>query len=255
MSSTGPVTAALAGIPDGLRRPLIEEFNKLLRNFRESRWEPAELNGGRFSEIVYTILKGHVGASFASAPSKPRNMVDACRALESATGFPRSVRIQIPRVLMALYEIRNNRNVGHVGSDVDPSHMDASVVLAMSQWVMAELVRIFHAVSTEEASLIVDSLIERTIPLLWRVGSKVRILNPQLGAKEKALALLYGETGSLTAREIADAIEYANVSQFRAKVLKPIHKSKLIEFDARTDSVTLSPVGVRYVEQNVSLSV
>lgn len=249
------VSAALVAIPDGLRNPLMAEFNKLLRNFREARWEPTELNGGRFSEIVYTILKGHVDGSFADRPSKPRNMVDACRALEKAAGFPRSVRVQIPRILMALYEIRNNRNVGHVGADVDPNHMDASVVVGMAQWVMAELVRIFHEVSTDEATKIVDGLIERTIPLVWMVGRKTRILNPSLSAKDKTLVVLYAQTGSLPVRELSDSIEYANVSQFRSKVLKPMHKSKLIEFDTKTDVATLSPLGIRHVEQNVPLEI
>jgi hypothetical protein len=58
----------LAGIPPGLRDPLIDEFRKLVRNFREGRWEPAELNGGKFSEVVYTILRGYVDGSFAASP-------------------------------------------------------------------------------------------------------------------------------------------------------------------------------------------
>jgi hypothetical protein len=107
---------ALAGIPEGLRSPLLDEFNKLARHYRESRWEPAELNGGKLCEIAYTILKGHVDGAFPTTPSKPKNILDACKALENAVGFPRSVRIQIPRMLIGLYEIRNNRNVGHVGA-------------------------------------------------------------------------------------------------------------------------------------------
>lgn len=255
MSADGSHVEALAGIPTGLRGPLLEEFNKVLRNFREGRWEPAELNGGKLCEIVYSILKGHVDGKFADAPSKPSNMVDACKALEKATSFPRSVRIQIPRIIVALYEIRNNRNVGHVGADVDPNHMDASVVLSMSQWMLAELVRIFHAVSTQEATSIVDALVERTTPLLWKVGDRTRVLNANLTARDKTLALLYGSSNALTVREIVRSIEYANATQFRTKVLKPAHKADLIDFDVRNDLVMLSPIGTRYVEANIALSI
>lgn len=82
---TGPILGvyALSGIPTGLRKPLLEEYNKLAKHYREGRWEPAELNGGKLCEIVYTILKGYVDGSFPDAPSKPGNMVEACRALES----------------------------------------------------------------------------------------------------------------------------------------------------------------------------
>lgn len=246
---------ALAGIPAGLRTPLITEFNKVARNFREARWEPAELNGGKLCEIVYTILKGHVDGTFPTSPSKPSNMVDACKALEKAGTFPRSVRIQIPRMLVALYEIRNNRNVGHVGADVDPNHMDATIVLGMSQWVMAELVRIFHAVSVEEATQIVEGLIERSIPLIWNVGGKFRILNPALSAKDKVLVRLYASNEPLPVRSVADDIEYSNVSQLRSKVLMPAHKAKLLEFNRIVDCLTISPLGVRHVEENVVLAV
>ncbi len=255
MSASIVPSDALKGIPDGLRVPLLEEFNKLARNYRESRWEPTELNGGKLCEIVYTILKGHVDGNFPDKPSKPGNMLRACNAMEQMTAFPRSIRIQIPRMLIALYEIRNNRNVGHVGSDVDPNHMDATVVYGMVRWIMSELVRIFHSVSPEDASAVVDALTEREVPLLWRIGDRVRVLGAGLSAKDKALALLYGSIGSLPVHAVVAAIEYANVSQFRAKVLKPAHKADLIHFDTKADTVTLSPVGVRYVEQKIPLTV
>jgi hypothetical protein len=248
-------SAALTKIPDALRLPLLEEFNKLARHYRESRWEPAELNGGKICEIVYSILKGYTDARFPQSPSKPNNMVAACKALEEAKAFPRSIRIQIPRMLIALYEIRNNRNVGHVGSDVDPNHMDAGVVFAMVRWILAELVRIFHAVSPEDATAIVDVLTERETPLLWRIDDRIRVLGSGLSAKDKTLALLYGSTGALSVREIVASIEYTNASRFRGKVLKPAHKADLIHFDVKADTVTLSPVGVRYVEHTIPLTV
>jgi len=245
---------ALRGIPGGLRSPLLEEFNKLARHYRESRWEPAELNGGKLCEIVYSILRGHVDGAFSASPSKPRNMVEACNALSGASTIPRSVRIQIPRMLIALYEIRNNRNVGHIGADVDPNHMDATAVYSMAKWVMSELIRIFHAISPEEASAVVDALTEREIPLLWRIGDRIRVLGPGLSAKDKALVLLYGSAGALAVRDVAFSIDYKNVSQSRGKVLRPAHKLDLIHFDEKADTALLSPVGARHVEQNIPLT-
>ena len=49
---------AFSGLPDGLREELLEAFDKILRNFRERRWEPAELNGGKLSEVVYCFIRG-----------------------------------------------------------------------------------------------------------------------------------------------------------------------------------------------------
>src|ERR1039458_9210395 len=64
-------SAALAAIPAGLRDPLISEYKSIVQNFMEHRWLPSELGGGRFSEIVYTILDGHAKGTYASAPKKP----------------------------------------------------------------------------------------------------------------------------------------------------------------------------------------
>jgi hypothetical protein len=241
-------------VPEGLRGPLLLEFNKQARNFRERRWEPAELNGGKLCEIVYSILKGYVDGAFPKSPSKPANMVDACRQLEKASGFSRSIRVQIPRMLVALYEIRNNRNVGHVGSDVDPNHMDATVVLGMSQWIMAELVRTFHDVSTEVATAVVDQLVERTVPLIWKVGSRTKVLDPKMSSRDKAFVLLYAAPNPLTVLEIVNSIEYSNASQFRTKVLAPAHRELLIDLDKKADLVTLSPLGARLVEDTIQLN-
>ena len=100
-SSTAP--PILGGIPDGLRNELLAAFSEIERNYRERRWEPSELNGGKLCEIVYTILRGVVDGHYPTHASKPGNMVDACRDLEKADGkkFSRSVRVQIPRVLLA----------------------------------------------------------------------------------------------------------------------------------------------------------
>ncbi|QQO10364.1 hypothetical protein [Breznakiella homolactica] len=242
-------------LPDSYKKQLIDEFNKIIRNFRERRWEPAELNGGKFSEVVYSILKGHTDGSFGDKPKKPQNMVEACKKLELASSFPRSIRIQIPRMLMALYEIRNNRNVGHVGSDVDPNQMDATVVVQMSKWIMGELIRIFHETTTEDAQIIVNNITDRTLPIIWAFDNHVRVLGKNLDAKDKMLALLYSTENSQDIKYLQTAIEYKNSSQFVEKVILKAHSSDLVHYDAKTKKVTISPVGIRYVEENIQMEI
>src|SRR6266849_3515511 len=188
------ITAAQAfsAVPSGLRNPLISEYQSILQNFLEHRWLPSGLSGGRFSEIVYTILDGHAKKAYASAPFKPGNFVEACRKLESNNQphIPRSFKILILRMLPALYEIRNNRSVGHVGGDVDPNHMDSVAVLSMCNWVMAELVRVFHGLSVTEAQKVVDTLAEVRIPVIWSDGNVKRVLQPKLKLHEQLLLLI-----------------------------------------------------------------
>lgn len=247
--------SVFGSIPAGLRSSLLDTFGEIVKNFRERRWEPAELNGGKFSEAVYTVLRGYVDGSYPAGPKKPRNMLDACRALEKESSeVSRSVRIQIPRVLVALYEIRNNRGVGHVGGDVDPNHMDAVAVLYMAKWVMAELVRHLHQLEPAEASSVVDALVERELPLIWEVEGRRRVMAPDLSRKDAMLLLLYGSPEPVMDTQLATWIEHPKLGHFRRDVLRPAHKERLIEFDEENGLVHLSPLGVQDVEARLLAS-
>lgn len=246
------IASLLSAIPESLRNELIQALNEIERNFKESRWEPSELNGGKLCEVVYSILKGYVDNNYPSSASKPRNMVDACKDLEQTPStFPRSVRIQIPRMLTALYEIRNNRGVGHVGGDVNPNHMDAVCVSQMSKWIVAELIRVFHNVSTEEATDAVDALSDRELPLIWQVNGVSRVLDNSLSMLDKTLVLLYSEPSGINEAELVSYIEHSNPSVYRRDILRKAHKKRLLEYNATSKQAIISPIGIQRVETNI----
>jgi hypothetical protein len=242
---------ALSSIPQGLREPLITEYQSIVQNFLERRWMPSELSGGRFSEIVYTILDGHAKKSFAAAPSKPANFVDACRLLEknSRTHVPRSFQILIPRMLPALYEIRNNRNVGHVGGDVDPNHMDSVAVLSMCNWIMAEMVRVFHGLTVNEAQAVVDLLVEVRIPVIWTDGNVKRVLRPKLKVNEQLLLLVATSVPDVSASDLVKWTE-KNKKHVIATI-RSLHSQRLVEFDPTSDKVRILPPGSALVAELV----
>lgn len=226
----------------------------ILANYRQGRWGPSELDGGKLCEVAYTILRGHVDGAYPARASKPRDMLTACRDLENVgAGFPRSVRAQIPRVLIALYEIRNNRGVGHAGGDVDPNHMDATVVVAMAKWVVAELVRLFHDVDTATATTAVEALLDRELPVIWHVGPRVRVLTAKLTWRDQMLLRLYTATGSVPVAALVADLEHPRPAYFRRDVLRPSHTARLIEWDQAAGTVQISPLGIRYVEEHLPL--
>lgn len=243
----------LVGIPQGLRDPLIQSYRQIEAYYVEHRWAPSELNAGHFCEIVYTIIEGAVNGQFATQPYKPPKMLDACRRLESAPADAmrvgdRSLRVLIPRLLPILYEVRNNRGVGHVAGDVDANQMDATAVHAMASWIMAELVRIFHGVTTAEATESVEALVERITPLIWDVEGVKRVLNPDMPTKDQVLLILHQVVGWAATTELFNWVEYSNPSVFRSKVLGALHDSRLIEHDTVGARARISPLGIGYVE-------
>jgi hypothetical protein len=243
-------SSCLAAIPAGLRDPLIAEYQSLIQNFMEHRWLPSELSGGRFSEIVYTVLDGHAKGRYAAAPSKPANFPTACQKLENNAlpHVPRSFQILIPRMLPALYEVRNNRSVGHVGGDVNPNHMDSVAVLSMCNWVMSELVRVYHGLTTGEAQKVVDALAEIRIPAVWTDGFTKRVLQPTLKLPEQLLLLIATTISAVTSQQLLDWSEAPDKRYFM-KLLRGFHKKRLIEFDVKTDKIQILPPGAKQVQE------
>jgi len=242
------ISSILSIIPSGLKNPLIDEYNLIIQNYLEQRWTPTELSGGKFCEIIYTILKGYGTGTYDSTPSKPTNFVDACKRLENVTGIPRSFRILIPRLLPALYEIRNNRNVGHVGGDVDSNRMDSQAVVQISGWIMGELVRVFHNIDTQTAQEIVDNLAERKIPIVWKLDGIKRILNPKLKFPNQILLLLSSQNGKTDINKLFEWLDYSNKTYFK-KMLKKMHKDRLIDLSNQDSEVIILPPGLLVVEK------
>jgi hypothetical protein len=249
-------TKLLQTLPPGLRDPLIEAYTQIARNYAEHRWEPSELNGGKLCEIVYSIIDGATSGTFPPVPQKPSQFANACRAVEQRQPNPalvgdRSLRIGIPRLLPFLYEIRNNRGVGHVGGDVSPNFSDATTVFSCSNWIMAELVRIFHGVSLATAQAAVDALVERKHPIVWEVEGTKRVLDPTMERSDQVLLLLYSCTEWTDEDKLRSWVEYKNKTHFRNLILSALHAQRLLEFQQPNGRVRITPRGAKDVEDRL----
>jgi hypothetical protein len=162
------------------------------------------------------------------SPSKPGDFVGACRKLEQNKHVPRSFQILIPRLLPALFELRNNRGVGHAGGDVDPNHMDATLVLTSCNWVKSEMVRVYHNLKPKEAQSLVVSLVERRIPLIWEGDDVRRVLDAKMKLRSQVLLLLSTSIGKVATSDLLKWTGNQNRSYF-GKLLRQMHSERLIE--------------------------
>jgi hypothetical protein len=241
------LASVLVAIPSGLREPLLAEYSSIVSHYLERKWQPSELSGGLFSEIVFSILDGYGKGNYPAKPAKPKDFVAACKALEQHVKSPRSFRILIPRVLVAIYEVRNNRNVGHVGGDVDPNEMDASLVLNSTTWVMAELIRVMHQLSVKDAQQIVNVLVERKTPLVWESGNIKRILVPKLKFPQQVLILLAVSKGGVKFGDLQRWLEQENTAYLK-KIIQTLHDDRFLEWNQTDDYILLLPPGAIAVE-------
>jgi hypothetical protein len=247
--------AALSVLPAGLRSDLLEAFEEIVTNYRERRWEPSELNGGKLCEAVFTVVDGYLnGGQYAARATKPRRFNDACLALEmnyARTSTNHSARITIPRLMLGLYDVRNNRGVGHAGGDVDPNQMDATFLLYGAKWLVAEVVRLLHNLSTAEATALVDALVQREVAWIWSETDVKRVLKLGLTWKQQTLALLLSEPGPAAVDDLMRWLEHPQVRDYR-KVLRQLHRDRQVEYDEAAQKVRLMPPGVEAAEALVA---
>ncbi len=183
------------------------------------------------------------------------NFADECRKIVSSnnlTPITDSEKLVLPRALVFLYTMRNTRGIGHIGGDVDPNAIDAAVMGRVADWIICELIQIHHNLSLEEAQEIVDALAIRQLPDVWEVAGKRRVLRDGITAREKALLLLYSvQEGIVMTEDLISWIEYSNPGVFKSRVLSKLHSDRFVEWDKEIDTVTLSPKGAKFVEENL----
>ncbi len=247
------LAAALASVSTTFRSRLIQAYLALKKNCAESRDEAAGLAAGKFCEVTLRLLQGKVHGSFTPFGTKINNYADECRKLIAApaTAGNESERVVLPRALMFLYTMRNKRGIGHVGGDVDANAIDIAVMARTADWIVCELTRINHGLSLEEAQDIVDAISVRDLPTIWEVAGKKRVLKEGLQARDQALLLLYSVPDSAVLFEdLCEWVEYSNPGVFR-KIIRELHKKRLLEFDDESESEILTPKGSEYVEKNL----
>lgn len=250
--------AALAAVPTKFRTKILESYLEIKRRYREAQYtsgfDSPGLSAGKFCESVIRYLQHELtGQSIRFGKHIP-NFADECRKLIMlpATSGVESLRIVIPRALVFLFTMRGKRGIGHVGGDVEANGIDIATIVRVCDWVLAELIRVNHDLSLEEAQAIVDSIAIKDLPDIWEVAGKKRVLKSGLSYKQKVLLLLYSQPESFAYTEdLFSWTEHSNLTVFRRDVLKQLHKAKLVEFDSEENVVHLSPLGVSEVEEKL----
>src|SRR5688572_499402 len=108
-----PLTQHLTNLPNDVVGVLQTEFQKLHEQYFLGRWEPAQLDGGRFAEAVLRIVEFKNSGNY-TALGTSLNRLQIVQAAERNVNLSDSLRFQIPRLAGLILDFRNNRNVGHL---------------------------------------------------------------------------------------------------------------------------------------------
>jgi hypothetical protein len=235
-----------AGIPDNLIDALFDAYTEAKRRFYLGDLRPNEVEGGWFAEAAFRILELKVFGTHTPIGKSLPTVDNLVKRLESTGGKDPALTVHIPRALHSIYTIRNKRDVAHLGPDVSPNLQDATFVVGVMDWVLAEFVRLYHQVSNNEAQQIIDGLVKREVPAIQVFGSYPKLLKT-VTLPEHLLILLYwrGEEGatreellSWTAKattRIATAREKSNVS----RALRTLDANGEVHIDGENVYITI----------------
>jgi hypothetical protein len=217
-----------AGLPKEVVTELLDAFTEAKRRFYRSDLRPNAVEGGRFAEAAFRVLQWAATGSYTPI-GKTLPKVDQLLATLPNSPANDSIRLHIPRTLRLIYDIRNKRDAAHLADGIDPNLQDATLVVRNMEWVLAELVRLYHGVPADEAQLIIIELVSKEVPAIQLFGEFPRVLS-DLKASDYCLVLLYwrGANGA-TFGEIASWVRSSMKSNLR-RTLAGLDARNLIHF-------------------------
>jgi hypothetical protein len=237
-------------IPQDITTVLIDEYLHIKQQFFLRRFQPAELNAARFSECVVRLIE-FLDTGSHTAFGKQLDTEKIINRVVNNTSLPEGIRFFIPRITRVLLDIRNKRNVAHVGGEVSPNYSDSLFVSQSADWILIEIIRNYHSNSIDEARKIVEGINETKIPVIAEIDGFVRVQNTKMTAEQKTLLILYyKQPNKVNESDLAKWIKYGNTSRYKTQILKKLDDDVLIH--RVKDFCILLPKGIAYVEKNIS---
>ena len=246
--STNLESQLAAFLPAKLANGLAAQYLRLKKRAWTGDHEGVQESGGKVGEHCLRAAK-HMAGEKVDLAKEISNVAGECAKIEQLpkTSAPDSIRLVVPRAINLLYTLRNKRLGGHTASEVDPSEMDALLAERLADWLIAELYRVGHATSLDEARAVVASLVTRRIPPVFSDEGFRRVLRPDLAPEDELLLLLYASPEGATITQLSQWSQIPRSTVERQ--VKRLERARLVRLLAgRPVSISLLPPGEKAVE-------
>lgn len=180
-----------------LATQLLDEFTSMERRFIQRDWEPAELDGGQFSEVLARILYHQDSTTL----NRARDFSRCLEYIEEDTHphaiLPRHDALHLARVLRTIYKFRSQRGAVHISPTYRPNHMDSKFLIESVRWCMNETLRIFWQGDRDTVAKAIRELLQFDVPCIGKFEEVLLVQRTDLTPEEEILVLLHyaGEKG------------------------------------------------------------
>jgi len=208
-----------------LTEALVDEFISLERRFIQRDWEPAQLDGGQFCEILGRIVY-HQDSGNLNLNRKFEECISYVVNEQVPHAInPRSDALHICKVINTAYKFRSARGGVHISPSYKPNHMDSKVIIEMVRWAFADTLRKFWSgVDREQVAKAVRELLSFDVPCIGKFEEVIIVQRTDLSAEQELLVLLHyaGEQGfSRTELGKYAMVSKASVTTALQKLISP----------------------------------
>ncbi len=247
------VIAALSPpLPNEIVTHLLDEYQDIKQHLALRKFRPSELNGGRFAECVLRLIQSLGNQSYTPFGTSLGNSDSIIKGVEQNTSLHESMRFFIPRLARIMLDVRNRRDVAHVGGDVSPNYSDSLFISHNADWILTEIIRIYYSCSIDSARKIAATINEVRLPIIADINGFVRVQNTKLDNRSKTLVILYYKNPEkVRDTKLIEWTKYSNSSLFKKNILSKLDGEELIHYE--NGFCTLLPKGIVYTEKNISM--
>jgi hypothetical protein len=200
----------------------LKHFSAAIEKFVAGDWEGTSQKAGKFVEAVTKALVLHCGKTI----DNPRKFSAGkeLQQLQHAGAYPEAVRLVIPRAAIFVYDIVSNRGGRHDPHDVDANEMDATTVIPVISWMLAEMIRFCSGADPEAAMELTKELATKTYPYFEEISGRPYV-NLDANPGEVALLILYSiYPRRLRRQELVSLVKRHGASQSAATTA--VHRIK-----------------------------
>lgn len=239
-----------AGMPAPLADEILDQYVETKRRYHLDDHRPTAVEGGLFCEAVTRVLEHELlGAFTPLGQTLPALNDKRLSTFFNAPGKPDGLRLHLPKALYFIYGIRNQRDVAHLGDGIDPNTQDATLVVNTLDWMMAELVRVFHTVSADAAHGIIADLVTRRVPVIEEIDGQP-VCSKTLSVSDRVLVFLYraGRDNGLALDELKRQTRHGHQGNLN-RAVKLLDEKGLVLLHPKTNRAHITGRGMRDVEK------
>lgn len=235
-----------------LTTQLIDEYNSLEKRFVLRDWEPATLDGGQFAEAAARILY-YKDSGTLNYSKGVGDCLDYVENNSNRHNYPdRKSALHTAKVIRTIYKFRSDRGAVHINPNYSANHLDTTLVISNTKWVLSEFLRVFLTTDRNLVENTIRDILEFDLPVIGDFDGQLLVQRTDCNADEEILILLHfaGQNG-FNRKQLGQYVQkLAPAITTSLKKLSSGQERKIIKL--KNGNFRLTDIGNRFVLTNLA---